>query len=866
MKNPMKTRLLVAAFAVLTMTTTTAQTPRENLDLKRADQLFNSICRPQSTPVSFVYDGKIYHGLGRLSMTDQQTRTEGVVATTELHFQLDKQVEVRLVASKNKEYGEVEYALWFENTGSEPSGVLEQVKVADLDFKGAQPLLRGCLGDHQNQYAAYEKDLLKEPVNFRSDGGRATHVVFPYFDLVHGNGGTLMALGWAGTWQADFTTHAPSSKNISQGEGTSSSPSGFLPLGKRGDGRGVLGGGSTTHFSAASCNDFRSVLMPGERVRTALVVMLPYQGRNYDDATNLWREWFVKYNMPCYDATGKRIQPFSTTAFAADTGLPNSDGSISERFYTWRRTLDRILYEKVKVDFRWFDAGWYFDPSGHTVPSNWWGTVGSWELDTIKWPGKTLRESNEACHRAGMKVLTWFEPERVTQVDALVRNYGYQKEWAISNGRGVITNDIGNEDCRQWTLRRITRMMKDNAIDLFREDNNSDPGTTWPLQDQRQQELTGLPRTGITENKAIQGHYQLWDEIISFCAANDKLTFIDNCASGGGRNDIESLRRSIPFMRSDADRTTTALRLSMSSTFNRWIPFHGSATKESDNELDAGPKGGNSEYVIRASWLPVYNLAACFTHDETLDYDRLRRTMAEWQRFRHLLVEEFYVLTPWHSQHDTSGWTAFAYRDRHTDESVVLLFRQETCEEPTFTACLPYAVSGTKYHLANVDTGETLTMTGDDLRQKGFSVSLGEPKTCSVWHVTTGDMPDKSDKDREEEVADATSEDVGLPVSEKVYDVVEVMPQFPGGNLAMMQWISENIRYPEDAPCSMGRVVVSFVVGKDGSISDAQVVRSVGKEHDAEALRVVKAMPKWKPGFQEGKPVPVRYQLPVAFP
>ena len=463
--------------------------------------------------------------------------------------------------------------------------------------------------------------------------------------------------------------------------------------------------------------------------------MLPYKGRNADDATNLWRDWFVNYNMPRANASGELIEPFSTACFSGDTGLPNSDGSISERFYTWRRTLDRLVYEKVIPDFRWFDAGWYFDTYGNTVAENWWGTVGSWELDTIKWPGNTLRESNEACHTAGMKVLMWFEPERVTGVDGLVKNYGYKPEWAISNGHGVITNDLGNPECLEWTLNRITKVMSENAVDLYREDNNSDPGTTWPMMDNQQATSLGKPRKGITENKAIVGHYALWDGIISFCAENGKCTFIDNCASGGGRNDIESLRRSMPFLRSDADRTTTGLRLSMSSTFNKWIPFCGSSTKESVRQLDNGLAGGSTSYISRASWLPIYNIAECYTHDVMLDYNRVRKNVGEWRKYSHLLLKDYYVLTPWHSPTDTSGWTVFAYADRNSGEAVVTAFRQETSAENSFIAKLPFAEPRASYTLTNEDTGEQLQLSGEKLKSEGLTIILSEPKSSAVWHI-----------------------------------------------------------------------------------------------------------------------------------
>ena len=98
-------------------------------------------------------------------------------------------------------------------------------------------------------------------------------------------------------------------------------------------------------------------------------------------------------------------------------------------------------------------------------------------------------------------------------------------------------------------------------------------------------------------------------------------------------------------------------------------------------------------------------------------------------------------------------------------------------------------------------------------------------------------------------------------------DVVEEMPQFPGGAAALMQYLSKNIRYPEEAYKNniQGRVIVNFIVETDGSITEAKVWRSIHPLLDAEALRVINAMPKWNPGIQGGKPVRVKYTVPVTF-
>jgi TonB family protein len=103
--------------------------------------------------------------------------------------------------------------------------------------------------------------------------------------------------------------------------------------------------------------------------------------------------------------------------------------------------------------------------------------------------------------------------------------------------------------------------------------------------------------------------------------------------------------------------------------------------------------------------------------------------------------------------------------------------------------------------------------------------------------------------------------------SEKVYDVVEEMPAFPGPPYALYEFLTRSIQYPKEARDKniQGRVIVTFVVEKDGSISDARVVKSVDPLLDTEALRVVNSMHSWTPGKQNGEPVRVKYTVPVSF-
>lgn len=103
--------------------------------------------------------------------------------------------------------------------------------------------------------------------------------------------------------------------------------------------------------------------------------------------------------------------------------------------------------------------------------------------------------------------------------------------------------------------------------------------------------------------------------------------------------------------------------------------------------------------------------------------------------------------------------------------------------------------------------------------------------------------------------------------NDKVFDVVEQMPEYPGGMQALFEFLKQNIKYPEDAQKQKveGRVLAKFVVETDGSISNIEVVKHAFPSLDAEAERVIQSMPKWMPGKQKGQPVRVKFVLPVSF-
>ena len=323
-----------------------------------------------------------------------------------------------------------------------------------------------------------------------------------------------------------------------------------------------------------------------------------------------------------------------------------------------------------------------------------------------------------------MKTLVWFEPERVTDPESLEKNYGYNIDWAIrEEGERTISNNIGDPECLKWTTERICKMLRENKVEMYREDNNCNASKLWKHLDS----IEGENRYGITESKFIIGHYKMWDDIIECTLSYGGCGFVDSCASGGGRNDLESLRRGVPLLRSDSDRTTAALRLSMSSSFNKWIPFCGASSKETSTEH--APAVAGDKFVWRASYLPTLNVSTRFVHNPDQNFDMLRFGIHEWRRVNSYLLKEFYTLTPWHKEKDNTSFTAFCYYDPEKDEGIVLAFRQERCVKRQLDVKLPFASETDRYAFTDEDSGEKTVTDGR------ITLDFDAPRTSKLLWV-----------------------------------------------------------------------------------------------------------------------------------
>ena len=171
--------------------------------------------------------------------------------------------------------------------------------------------------------------------------------------------------------------------------------------------------------------------------------------------------------------------------------------------------------------------------------------------------------------------------------------------------------------------------------------------------------------------------------------------------------------------------------------------------------------------------------------------------------------------------------------------------------------------------LATVQVTQIAIVDADQVKNEVVDMDTQKEDNTArgVVNQEGSDDADKFKAVQEQVVVKEPEPEVKKPKEEEIFVAVEQPAQFPGGQAALMKWLGNNIRYPEAAQQNdiQGRVIVKFVVEKDGSIGQAQVVRGVDKDLDREALRVVKKMPSWQPGKNNGVAVRSYFTLPVTF-
>ena len=313
----------------------------------------------------------------------------------------------------------------------------------------------------------------------------------------------------------------------------------------------------------------RFKLLPGEEIRTPLVVLQFWKGDRLR-AQNIWRRWMLAHNVP---RPGGKLPPLLLSASSSYyfDAMYRAD-STSQKFF-----IDRYWEEGMKLDYWWMDAGWYpCDPVG-------WPKTGTWEVDTRRFPNG-LREISDYVQPKGVKTIVWFEPERVRAGTWLAENH---PEWILGGAKGGLSEpgQPGSLGVAGRSRRQAARRAGHRSLS---------PG----LQHRSARLLARADapdRQGITEIKHVMGYLAYWDEL----RRRHPDMLIDTCACGGRRNDLETLRRAVPLLRSDYLRPGISQQCHTYGIAS-WMPYFGQPMQDVWDNL----------YLMRSGLCPELTFAS----------------------------------------------------------------------------------------------------------------------------------------------------------------------------------------------------------------------------------------------------------------
>jgi alpha-galactosidase len=357
-----------------------------------------------------------------------------------------------------------------------------------------------------------------------------------------------------------------------------------------------------------------------------------------------------------------------------------------------KMVVDRYREERLGLDYWWMDAGWYWNKTG-------WPNTGTWEVDTERFPGG-LKPITDHAHARGINIIVWFEPERVTAGTWLAAKH---PEWIIGGAGGGLL-DLGKPEARFWLTEHVDRLLAEQGIDLYRQDFNMDPLDHWRRSDAED-------RQGITEIRHVEGYLAYWDEL----RRRHPRMLIDSCASGGRRNDLETLRRAVPLLRSDYIIEPVG---NQCHTYGIafWMPFFGTGT------------GALDTYMLRSVLSPHFT--ACFDMRQNLDFELARRVLGQWRKFAKHYFGDYYPLTPYSLGHD--AWMAWQFDRPELGEGVVQAFRRA---ESVYRAA-EFKLRGldpeAAYAVTDLDAPEPRTISGRELLEKGLVVDLPQRPSAAV--------------------------------------------------------------------------------------------------------------------------------------
>ncbi len=281
--------------------------------------------------------------------------------------------------------------------------------------------------------------------------------------------------------------------------------------------------------------------------------------------------------------------------------------------------------------------------------------------------------------------------------------------------------NLGNPVAWKWLVEHVDKLLIDNGIDLYRQDFNIDPLSFWRGND-------APDRQGITENKHIVGYLAYWDEL----RKRHPNMLIDSCASGGRRNDLETMRRSVPLWRSDYAYEPIGHQC-MTYGISMWLPFHGTGTVADETAPYYG--GGVTPIHSYAFWS---NAAPSLgsgidIREKGIDYPKLRKLIANWRTLGSYYYGDYYPLTPCTRQDD--NWIAWQFDRPEKNDGVVQAFRRPKSPDSQIRLKLRGLLPEARYRISVLEGAsdrDGKEVSGKELAEVGLPVNLVEQPGAAV--------------------------------------------------------------------------------------------------------------------------------------
>jgi len=633
---------------------------------------------PDQLPVVFRLGGETIHGIPAHWEPAVTVRNIDCNMTETTVTGCFGGLELRVEMRRYHDFDACEYAAYFTNHGTADSPLVEDIRMTAL-FPGTEASLYHGNGDTllPDSYEWRTDPVTEAPLTVEPCGdGTSCNGAFPYMRLLFADRGVNMAFGWTGTWTADFV-QTENGVALSMGQ-------------KR-------------------C---RMVIRPGETIRVPSLVLLGYEG-DEDTSRNVWRRWYFAHILP--KQNGRLLEPKCCMHLFGAGGKPEFTGATEENQLT---AIDAYLANGIHPDVWWIDAGWY--------PCDFqWKKTGSWYPNPDHFPCG-LRPIGDRCRETGMEFLLWFEPERVR----LTTDFAVEHpDWLLcppaDADQADLLVDLGNKDCCDTVIALLDSCIKESGVSIYRQDFNIETdrrsaGSIWA-------EAEAADRIGAMENLHIQGYYRLWDALL---ARNPGL-LIDSCASGGRRNDIETMRRSIPLHYTDVGYGNHPLKLKQHRQMLEWIPYfraHNMNWCAEDGSYD-GVDRLPDRFSYYAAMAPALTDMTAFDADGE-GYALARRMQPIWREAAARMIgTDYYPLTPCRGSSD--DFYAAQFYDPAAGKGLLHLLNGSTAAGTRFTLQLKGLRPDLVYTLTSAEQERSWEAAGAEL-MAGVEVTMPK-RTGDLW-------------------------------------------------------------------------------------------------------------------------------------